>query len=113
MLGYRAADLRLCFRIYAKSRFSEDADQTTYSLSFNRPREEGIPRLILNTKNVLVYKVSRLSDSVLHIFWCAYNVYCVFIMEFTFNSLYKYAAKIWLRLNLSLALALACIVHVH
>ena len=32
--GYREADLRLCFRIYAKSRFSHDAAQMKKKFDF-------------------------------------------------------------------------------
>ena len=39
--GYREADLRLCFRIYAKIRFSHNAAQMIYRMSPNFVLKQG------------------------------------------------------------------------
>ena len=38
--GYPEADMRLCFRIYAKSRFSHDAAQTTFKTLMDVCRQD-------------------------------------------------------------------------
>ena len=66
LLGYRAADLRLCFRIYAKSRFSHDAAQlvSLYHRKHLRKRETNYVKKSLYYLNKFCITISNICNMI-------------------------------------------------
>ena len=65
--GYREADLRLCFRIYAKSRFSHDAAQVMLR-NLSDPLREGAVSRVMRKSAFCIYVKTKAQISC-----CAYH----------------------------------------